>query len=81
MFKNIISQGLRKGKERVGERKKEARRTSLYHYGVTGFICRISHRLVRPRHAHQPEPVDLRVRKGSVRIALQSRVFSSCLQR
>ena len=32
-----------KGEERVGIRKKEARRTSLYHYGVTGFICRISH--------------------------------------
>ena len=53
----------------------------LYHYGVTGFICRISPQLVRQCHAHQPEPVDLRVRKGSVRIALQSRVFSSCLQR
>ena len=65
----------------VGDIKKEAWRASLYHHSMSGFICRISHRLVRPRHAHQPEPVDLRVRKGSVRIALQSRVFSSCLQR
>ena len=80
MWKIIVHKPCER-EEKGRDKKKGSLRTSLYHYGVTGFICRISHRLVRPRHAHQPEPVDLRVRKDSVRIALQSRVFSSCLQR